>query len=682
MTISTTASAITYQGNGATTLFPFAFPVLSAGDLQVTVTDNTQSPAMVTTLNATQYSASGIGNAGGGSVIYPLSGSPLAAGLTLTIRRVVAYVQDTSIVNQGGFYPDVLEGALDCLTEQTQQLAEGLSRAMQVPVGSGLDPNAYLPTIQAAEMAAAGSAVAAAVSAATSATQATNAAASAVTATTQAANATTQATNAAASAATATTKATAAATSATNAATSETTAATQAGAAAISAAAAAGSATAAATSAANGAVSATSAAGSATNAAAQAATATTQAGNAAASATASAASATASATSASQAQAAITGAVKVDAGDTTAGYLAGKLVAGANIAFTIANAGANETLSVAVTGLGTAAALTAGTGAGQVPTASQIPGLITLPCTAAQFSQLQTDVIAGALKEGVDTASAPLASPNFGEDVFNADDLSAVSGTTGQTYDGVNKLYSSGISTVNQCTGGAASASSTYGSTSAANVFDGSLSTTWQATSGSPQWVEYAFAAPVHVLEVTVTWNYSGTATYALQYSDDNATWATAGTASGLTTVFDIATTNTFADAGAHKYWRLNITAYSGSTNMVIVEIAMYGAGSMTLVSAALSPAPSIAPTQGKAVVLWKDLSGTAALNTDFVFQITSNGGTTWTPVTLADSGDTVGGYHILTGAATLPGSGTAVQYKITTTTKSQQVKGVGLIVA
>ncbi len=166
MTITTSASATTYQGNGATTVFPFAFPVTDATTLVATVTDNTQSPAIVTTLTAAQYNVTGIGGSTGGSVTYPLSGSPLATGLALTLQRVVPYVQDTSLVNQGGFYPDVLEGALDILTEQTQQLAEGLSRAVQVPVGSGMDPGAYLATIQTAETASASSAAAAAAAAA------------------------------------------------------------------------------------------------------------------------------------------------------------------------------------------------------------------------------------------------------------------------------------------------------------------------------------------------------------------------------------------------------------------------------------------------------------------------------------------------------------------------------------
>jgi len=257
------------------------------------------SPAVVTSLSTTQYGVTGIGSPTGGAVTYPLAGAPLASGVAINLRRVVPYVQSTSIVNQGGFYPDVIEAALDYATMEAQQLAEGLSRAVQVPIGSGLDPNSYLPTIQAAQVAAAASAGAAAGSAAAASTQATNAATSAAaaagsagTASTQATNAATCATAAAGSAGTASTQATNAATSATASAGSASTASTQAanaatsaGSAASSASGAAGSAVTATAAATNAASSAAAAATSASSAAASATTATTQATAATAAAT-------------------------------------------------------------------------------------------------------------------------------------------------------------------------------------------------------------------------------------------------------------------------------------------------------------------------------------------------------------------------------------------------------------
>jgi hypothetical protein len=291
MTLSTSQSLVTAWGNGATTSWPFPFLIPGAADAVVIVTDTTQTPAVQTVLAANQYSIAGLGNPAGGSVTYPLTGAPLTAGVSLTIQRMVPMIQATSVVNQGGFYPDVIEGALDYLTMEVQQLAAELSLCVQVPVGSGITPSGYLTTIQTAEATAASSAAAASTSATNAASSATSAAASAAsaatsattatseagTATTQAGIATTQAGNAAGSA-------TAAASSATSASGSATTATTEASAASTSATSAANSATAAA-------ASATSAAGSATTATTQASAASTSATNAAASATAAAASA-------------------------------------------------------------------------------------------------------------------------------------------------------------------------------------------------------------------------------------------------------------------------------------------------------------------------------------------------------------------------------------------------------
>jgi len=199
MTISSTSSSVSYQTNGAATRFPFAFPVSADADLTVTVTDNTQSPPVATTLAPSEYGVSGIGDPTGGIVTLPLSGPPLPAGQTVTVRRIVAYVQNTTFANQATFYPEIVEHALDGLTEQTQQLAEELSRAVQVPVGSGIDPGGYLGLVQTAANGASAAATQS-LTAATAATASENAAqASATAAATSAAGAA----GAAASAATA-----------------------------------------------------------------------------------------------------------------------------------------------------------------------------------------------------------------------------------------------------------------------------------------------------------------------------------------------------------------------------------------------------------------------------------------------------------------------------------------------
>lgn len=136
MTISTLQNKVIASGNGATTSFSFGFAVRSAADLSFIYTDSSGNQ---TTLLASQVNVvlnaipAGQIWAPGGSVTYPLSGSPIASGTTLTILRTVPYSQTTSLINQGGFYPDVLEIALDFAEMQIQQVAQQVGNSIQAP---------------------------------------------------------------------------------------------------------------------------------------------------------------------------------------------------------------------------------------------------------------------------------------------------------------------------------------------------------------------------------------------------------------------------------------------------------------------------------------------------------------------------------------------------------------------
>lgn len=123
MTVSTTASQTTVEGNGVTTSFVYSFIIPSTADVVITLIDNTVDPATSTVLLSSQYAITGIGNPAGGTVTYPLSGSPLAAGFELNIARVLPLQQLVSIGNQGAFFPQAIEQALDLLEMQIQQLA-------------------------------------------------------------------------------------------------------------------------------------------------------------------------------------------------------------------------------------------------------------------------------------------------------------------------------------------------------------------------------------------------------------------------------------------------------------------------------------------------------------------------------------------------------------------------------
>lgn len=125
-----------YAGNDVTTSFPFSFKVFSAGDVVVVRTNTSGVETALTigtdysvTLNADQDTSPG------GSIVLPAA---LASGFLLTLTSSVPNLQPVMLTNQGGFYPRVINDALDRLTILMQQLSEKLSRALSVPISSAV----------------------------------------------------------------------------------------------------------------------------------------------------------------------------------------------------------------------------------------------------------------------------------------------------------------------------------------------------------------------------------------------------------------------------------------------------------------------------------------------------------------------------------------------------------------
>lgn len=151
MTVSTTANSVTIGGNGSQTSFGFSFIWFAGSDISVIYTDTN---GVETTLSPTAYTlvlnaaAAGTLWGVGGSVTYPLSGSPIAAGTSLTILRTLAYTQQTSISNQGSFYPQAVEQAIDTLCLEIQQIANAVARALVVPLVDAVTPNALPAQVQ------------------------------------------------------------------------------------------------------------------------------------------------------------------------------------------------------------------------------------------------------------------------------------------------------------------------------------------------------------------------------------------------------------------------------------------------------------------------------------------------------------------------------------------------------
>lgn len=158
MTVTTTTIKTIAQGNGVTTSFAFSFVGVSADVISVIYTDAT---GVDTTLLTSQYDLAlnaalpgaiwGIG----GTVEYPLVGTPIATGTTLTIIRELPLEQDVSLQNQASYgqLSEQTEQALDLLAMQVQQLSELLGRAISVPVSDVDPPDALPPAAQRANQA-------------------------------------------------------------------------------------------------------------------------------------------------------------------------------------------------------------------------------------------------------------------------------------------------------------------------------------------------------------------------------------------------------------------------------------------------------------------------------------------------------------------------------------------------
>lgn len=131
MTISSAQSITTVAGNGSQTAFSFGFVADAASDISVS---SIGSNGSITLLSPTTYSVT-LNPATsnqlwpvGGIVIYPLVGSPIPTGTYLQIQRILPLTQLITTQNQGNYYAQVTEQALDTIEMQLQQVASRSSQ--------------------------------------------------------------------------------------------------------------------------------------------------------------------------------------------------------------------------------------------------------------------------------------------------------------------------------------------------------------------------------------------------------------------------------------------------------------------------------------------------------------------------------------------------------------------------
>lgn len=137
MTISsTTRKAGPFVGDASATSFSFDFKCFARSDIVATLTTILtgveQTLVLDTdytvTLNADQDASPG------GSVTYNPSGTPMASTMELTLTSAVPETQATVLTNAGGYFPKVIEHALDRCVVLVQQLALRVNGALRVSV--------------------------------------------------------------------------------------------------------------------------------------------------------------------------------------------------------------------------------------------------------------------------------------------------------------------------------------------------------------------------------------------------------------------------------------------------------------------------------------------------------------------------------------------------------------------
>lgn len=124
MTIASQTSRISYNGDASTVAFAVPFYFLANADLVVLLMD--ASGNIATQTMGTNYSVSGAGVSGGGTVTMTVAPP---SGFTLVIYRDPSQTQTASFNNNDPFPAKSMETALDRLTMLVQRLSSRLGRA-------------------------------------------------------------------------------------------------------------------------------------------------------------------------------------------------------------------------------------------------------------------------------------------------------------------------------------------------------------------------------------------------------------------------------------------------------------------------------------------------------------------------------------------------------------------------
>lgn len=158
-TVSSQVNKITVLGTGSQTAFIFPFIGVSAAYITVLYTDAGGNQTTLTQgSGTTQYQITlnppvpGATWGLGGTVTYNPSGTPIAAGTTLTIVRTLPLTQQVSLANAGSLATlgNGTETGLDTGVMQTQQVNEQIGRSIVANIANSAPPAPLPPAAQLA----------------------------------------------------------------------------------------------------------------------------------------------------------------------------------------------------------------------------------------------------------------------------------------------------------------------------------------------------------------------------------------------------------------------------------------------------------------------------------------------------------------------------------------------------
>lgn len=138
-----------YNCDGVVVAFAFGFKVFTSADIRVvrTTPAGVESDLVIASDYTVSLNADQETNPGG--TITTLT---TYTDGKITIVGSLAYGQPTVLTNLGGFFPKVIEAALDRLGILIQQLKEGLDRALTLPVSAPSGTSAQLPVPAASSL--------------------------------------------------------------------------------------------------------------------------------------------------------------------------------------------------------------------------------------------------------------------------------------------------------------------------------------------------------------------------------------------------------------------------------------------------------------------------------------------------------------------------------------------------